>query len=88
MKRMISFFSHRPLYANVIMFGLVISSLFFWFRIGKEEMPEFSFNSVRITFSYPGAAAEDVEHFIIRPIEEELKGLSELDEVSASASFG
>lgn len=88
MKRMISFFSHRPLYANIIMFGLIIASLFFWFRIGKEEMPEFSFNSVRITFSYPGAAAEDVEHFIIRPIEEELKGLSELDEVSASASFG
>lgn len=88
MKRLISFFSHRPLYANIIMFGLVLASIFFWFRIGKEEMPEFSFNSVRISISYPGAAAEDVEHFIIRPVEEELKGLSGLDEVTASASFG
>lgn len=88
MKKLISFFAHRPLYANILMFGLVISSVFFWFRIGKEEMPEFTFNSIRVSISYPGAAAEDVEHFIIRPVEEELKGLSGLDEVTATGSYG
>src|SRR5690606_8041627 len=35
----------------------------------------------------PGASAADVELFIVKPVEEKLKGLSGIDEISSSASF-
>ncbi len=45
-------------------------------------------NSIRVTIRYPGASAEDVELFLTKPIEEKIKGLSGLYEVSSTSSFG
>ena len=61
---------------------------FTWVIIGKEEMPEFESNWVRINTFYPGAPAEDVELFVTRPIEEELKGVVGIDEVITTSSLG
>ena len=88
MKSLINYFTSRPLVANVIMFGLILSSILMWNKIGKEEMPEFAMNWVRVSISYPGAPAKDVELFITKPIEEKLKGLSSLEEVSSTSAFG
>lgn len=45
-------------------------------------------NWARVSIPYPGASAEDVESSIIKPIEEQLKGISGLYEVNTTASFG
>lgn len=88
MRSLISYFSGRPLVANFIMFGIMFVSIICWNKIGKEEMPEFTFNSIRVNVAYPGAAAADVEVFITRPIEEKLKGLNGLEEVVSTSSYG
>ena len=88
MKSLIEYFVKRPVVVNALMFGLLISAFVTWDKIGKEEMPDFTLNFVKITVSYPGATAQDVELFITKPIEEELKGISDIDEVSSTSAYG
>jgi len=87
MRAIVAYFAGRPLVANVVMFGLIFASIAFWGKIGKEEMPDFTMNWMRVSIRYPGASAADVELFIVKPVEEKLKGLSGIDEISSSASF-
>lgn len=88
MRSIIEYFALRPAVANVLMFGLIFSSIVTWNQIGKEEMPEFEMNWVRINIRYPGASAQDVELFITKPVEEKLKGVSGLEEVSSTSAYG
>lgn len=88
MRSLIEYFANRPVVANVVMFGLLFSALLTWQKIGKEEMPEFEMNWVRVNIRYPGASAQDVELFVTKPIEEQLKGISGLEEVSSTSSYG
>lgn len=87
MKDLIRYFSQRTLLTNVVLFGLIFAAVALWPRVGKEEMPEFAMNFLRVNILYPGASAEDVELFVTRPIEEELKGVSGLREVVSTSSF-
>lgn len=88
MRALVSYFVKKPLIVNVIMFGLIFAAISLWNRIGKEEMPNFTMNWLRVSIAYPGASAEDIEKFIINPIEEKLKGVFGFDEMSSTASFG
>lgn len=64
------------------------SSILLWPRAGKEEMPEFEMNWLRIMIPYPGAAAEDVEVLVTRPIEQELRSVAGIYEVQSTSAFG
>ena len=87
MRKIIEYFINRPLVANVLMFGMILASFLIWNKIGKEEMPDFAMNWLRISLRYPGASAADVESFITKPIEEKLKSISSLDTVTSTSSF-
>jgi multidrug efflux pump subunit AcrB len=88
MRTLITYFVKRHLLANVLFFGLIFMSFFVWFNIGKEEMPEFASNWIRVTTIYPGAPAEDVELFVTKPLEDELKGVVGIEELSTVSSVG
>ncbi len=49
MKSLIKYFLNRPVVANTLMFGVIIGAIGLWPKIGKEEMPEFAFNWLRVT---------------------------------------
>ena len=83
MNKLIAYFSTRSLFVNVIFFGVLLLAIFLWRSIGKEEMPEFESNWVRVSTSYPGASAEDVELFVTKEIEEELKGVVGIEEIKS-----
>ncbi len=88
MKSLMQYFSNRPVVANTFMFGLMIVAFAFWSKIGKEELPEHQLNYLQASLSYPGASAEDVEVFVTKPIEEELKGITSLKSIETNWSFG
>ncbi len=88
MKSLMQYFSNRPVVANTFMFGLMIVAFAFWSKIGKEELPEHQLNYLQASLSYPGASAEDVEVFVTKPIEEELKGITSLKSIETNSSFG
>lgn len=59
-----------------------------WFNIGKEELPEFESNWIRVSTIYPGAPAEDVELFVTKPLEDELKGVVGIEDIETTSSVG
>ena len=87
-KALVEYFINRPVMVNALMLGLFFSSIIIWQTIGKEEMPEFALESLRVSIPYPGASAENVELFVIKPAEEKLKGTTGLKEVSTHSSYG
>ncbi len=87
MKFLIQFFSTRHLLTNLFFVGILLIAAFSWNKIGKEEMPEFAMDWLRVVVSYPGAPAEDVELFVTKPIEEELKSVSGIEEISSTSSL-
>ncbi|WP_372653138.1 efflux RND transporter permease subunit [Halobacteriovorax sp.] len=88
MKSIINYFTQNHLVSNILFIGTFLMALFAWNQIGKEEMPEFESNWIRINASYPGAAAEDVELFVTKPIEDELKEVSGIEEILTTSSTG
>ncbi|MBD63677.1 MAG: hypothetical protein CME62_00590 [Halobacteriovoraceae bacterium] len=89
MKKLIAYFFNRPLLTNIIFILTMGMAIFAWKNfVSKEEMPEFASNWVRINISYPGAAAEDVELFVTKPLEDELKGVVGIKEVQSTSSVG
>ncbi len=86
LERIISYFTKRHLLTNFIAVGVFIAGIYFWTITPKEELPEMQFNFVRITTVYPGASPEDVEHFITRPIEDELQGIDGIYRVVSTSS--
>jgi len=88
MKKLVSYFVERHLLTNILFFGLLLMATFTWFKIGKEELPEFESNWIRISTIYPGAPAEDVELFVTKPMEDELKGVVGIEEIVATSTVG
>ncbi|MBP7163229.1 MAG: efflux RND transporter permease subunit [Candidatus Omnitrophica bacterium] len=88
LEKLIQYFVKRPLLTNLIFLTVIIGGVLSWRSIKKEEMPDVTFDRVRISATYPGATAEEVEHFVIKPIEDEIQGLDGIDRVTSSASEG
>lgn len=85
---MIDYFAKRHLLANLIVAAVFVGSVIAWQNTGKEDMPAITFDTVRISARYPGAPAEDVEYFVTKPIEEEVRGLDGVYRITSTSSVG
>ena len=74
--------------ANLLMLILLVGGLFWGSRIKQELFPDFELDIVNISVSYPGASPEEVERGIILAVEEAVRGLEGVKEVTASAREG
>ena len=88
MEKIIKFFATKTLFSNIIFVSVFILGVFSWINIGKEEMPSFESDWVRVNAVYPGASSEDVETLVTRPLEDELRGLQGIEEVNSTSSPG
>ena len=88
LKKTISYFINRHLLTNIIVASVFIGGILSWTLIKKEEMPDVTFDHVRISASYPGATASEVEHFITKPIEEQVSGLDGVYRVTSTSGDG
>ncbi len=84
----IQFFVNRHLLTNMLFISVIMGGLFAWQEIKKEERPDVTYDRIRITASYPGATAEEVEHFVTRELEEELKAVDGVYRIYSSVSRG
>jgi multidrug efflux pump subunit AcrB len=86
--KFIAFFAKRHMLANMMFIGIMLAGVFFWFNTNKEEMPNITRDFLRISTSYPGASAEQVEYFITKEIEDKLKGLDGIYKVTSNSGAG
>lgn len=86
--RFIEFFVNRHLLTNMLFISVIIGGLFSWQEIKKEERPDITYDFVRVSANYPGATAEEVEHFVTRELEDELKSVDGIHRLFSSVSRG
>ncbi|WP_420448897.1 efflux RND transporter permease subunit [Candidatus Palauibacter sp.] len=73
---------------TAVMLVLLAGGLYAAFGLVQEVLPDASLDRVQILVPYPGASPEAVEESILRPIEEQIRGVGGLERVVATASAG
>ena len=71
--------------ANIIMLIFLFGGIYMSFFIKKEVFPEYELDMVTISVAYPGASPQEVEQGIILAIEEKIRGLEGIKEVTSTA---
>ncbi|MEQ9407959.1 MAG: efflux RND transporter permease subunit [Fuerstiella sp.] len=84
----IAWMAHNSIAANLLMLLLLGGGIWSAFVVQKEVFPRFQLDMVEVTVGYPGAAPEEVEQGILRPIEEAVRGVEGIREISSSAREG
>jgi multidrug efflux pump subunit AcrB len=84
----ISWMTRNPVAANIIMAILVIGGVIQAFNIKQEFLPSAQLDMVTISVPYPGASPEEVEQAIVLAVEEAVRGLDGVEEVTATAREG
>lgn len=84
----ISWMARHHVAANLVMVIFIIGGLLVSTRVKQEVFPEFEVDVIRVTVAYPGASPEEVEQGIILSIEDAVRGLDGVDEVTSTASEG
>jgi multidrug efflux pump subunit AcrB len=88
MHRVIDWFVHNPVAANLMMLILVTSGLLALPVIQQEEFPNIEVDAVRVQVPYLGAAPEEVESSVCVRVEEAVEGTEGVDRVRSTASEG
>jgi multidrug efflux pump subunit AcrB len=86
LKSLITYFARRHLLVNLIALIVFLGGAISWQSTSKEEMPDITFDSIRISVRYPGAPSEDVEYLVTKPIEEAVRGLDGVYRVESTSS--
>src|SRR5208283_1147 len=60
---------NNPVFATMVMVGIVVLGLFSYARLRVEQMPEVTLPYVLILTAYPGASPEVIEADVTKPIE-------------------
>ncbi|MDY0376716.1 MAG: efflux RND transporter permease subunit [Desulfobacterium sp.] len=84
----IAWMVHNRVTPNLLMIFLILGGLFTATRIKQEVFPEFDLDLVTVSVSYTGASPEEVEQGIILVVEEVIRGLDGVKELTATAAEG
>jgi len=84
----ITWMARNSIAANLLMVILLVGGIWTAFEIQKSVFPEFLLEVVEVQVEYPGAAPEEVEEGILLPVEEAVRGLEGIREMTSTAQEG
>lgn len=84
----IAWMARNPIAANLLMAMLLIGGFWSAVTVQKEVFPQFALDVVEVAVGYPGAAPEEVEQGILRPIEDAVRGVEGIRELTSTAREG
>lgn len=87
-KGIISYMARNPIAANLLMFLLLGGGIWTMINIQKEVYPQFQLDIVEVGVVYPGAAPAEVENGILLPVEEAIRGIQGIKEITSTAEEG
>ncbi|MEZ5573367.1 MAG: efflux RND transporter permease subunit [Halioglobus sp.] len=88
MQKIIAWFIHNPVAANLLMMILVCGGLLALPHIHQEEFPTLDVDAVQVRVPYLGAAPEEVESAVCVRVEEAIEGTEGIDKITSQASEG
>ncbi len=86
--RLSSFMTRRPVAITMVFVAVVVFGYFSYGRLPVTLMPELSYPTLTVRTEYPGAAPEEVENDVSRPVEEALGVVGGLRRVSSISRAG
>ena len=78
----------NPVFATMMMVGLLVLGLFSIQRLGVDQFPDINFPIVVVTTLYPGASPEAVEADITRKVEEAVNTISGIKTLTSRSYEG
>ncbi|MEM7630345.1 MAG: efflux RND transporter permease subunit [Planctomycetota bacterium] len=78
----------KPVVANLVMFAIIGAGLIFGLGLRKEFFPEVSPSQVLITAPYPGAAPDEVEEALAVKIEDQIRDIDDVEEITSTVREG
>jgi HAE1 family hydrophobic/amphiphilic exporter-1 len=78
----------RPVFAWMMMSGLILFGLISASRMGVSQLPDVDFPVISIAVNYPGAAPEVVETNVVDVIEDAVMTVEGVRSVSSTARYG
>src|SRR5690606_14615065 len=84
----INFTTDRPVAVLMVFLAAVVFGYFSFNRLPVTLMPELTYPTITVRTEYPGAAPEEVENDISRPIEEALGVIGGLNRISSISRAG
>jgi hydrophobe/amphiphile efflux-1 (HAE1) family protein len=85
---LISLSIRRPVFAWVLMSGLIVIGAVCAGKLGISQLPDIDFPTLSIGVTYEGASPEVVESELIEPIEERLLGIEGVVQMKSSVRQG
>ena len=84
----IAWMARNAIAANLFMIILIVGGIWTAFHIQKEVYPQYELDIVSVSVGYPGAAPAEVEQGILQPIEEAVRGVQGIMEMTSQAREG
>src|SRR5437870_335685 len=78
----------RPVFASVLILGLVVLGIASYFQLGVDRFPNVDFPVVTVTTTLPGTAPEEMETEVTDKIEESVNTISGIDELRSTSAEG
>ncbi|MCB0413512.1 MAG: efflux RND transporter permease subunit [Bdellovibrionales bacterium] len=78
----------RPVFAWILMFGLIFFGLLSFTKMGINENPDVDFPTIRVQYSYEGATPAVIEKDVIEPVESVLVSMEGIRNLSSTANRG
>jgi HAE1 family hydrophobic/amphiphilic exporter-1 len=88
MKKLAAICIERPVFAAMLILGLVVVGSASYMRLGVDRFPAMDLPSVFIRTTLPGASPEEVEVLLSQPIEEAVNTVQGLDELRSISGAG
>lgn len=86
MKQLVTKFIQYPFYSNMIVFVLVLGGVIGLLNTKKSFFPETTSRSIIVNVFYPGASPKEMEEGVTSRIEEAVRGLVGIKEISSTSS--
>ena len=84
----IRYMARNPIAANLLMILLIGGGVWSMYTVQKEVFPQFQLDIVDVSVVYPGSSPAEVEQGILLPVEEAIRGVQGIKEVTSTAREG
>ena len=88
MQKIIAWWVHNPVAANLLMVGILLSGFLGLRAMEREAFPEIKINQASILVTWPGANPEEVEEQVVARIEQALENVDQVYHYDSTASEG
>lgn len=85
---LLGFFAHHKVAANLLMIMMIMGGLFALHKLNIRYFPNFDLDYVKVSVVWKGASAEDIESAITTPLEQLLKSVDNLRNITSTSAQG